>query len=254
MKHNHRPNTLTNAPLQSAPQNELGVVYLFAHVAKRLHLRVEEIRPKFPDCIAFKRTGDSEKQVRIEFEYKSSNFKTHKHDPKGCDLIVCWHHDWPDMPQSLEVIELKRYFGVETKVWIQPVVKSQWHWLEDYDILDWGLSKRATPGDLLLMYRCYPAKNISDIFVLAGELKRGKADWRKGECYGGQIERICSLDAPIFLEDMRNHRILRTSSFIRSNMQGNLLVSEYWPYLYEMIVTRNPPVRKLLSEYAPDRL
>jgi len=254
VKNKYRPNTLRNAPMQYAPQNELGVVFLFAHIAKKLQLRIEEIRPYFPDCIAYKRTGDREKRVRIEFEFKSSNFRSHKHNSKECDCIVCWHHDWPDVPNSIEVIELKRYFGANPKVWIQPVIKSQWHNLDEYDEMGWGLSKRATPGDLLLMYRCYPEKRISDIFTLVGGLIRSKAGWREGDCYGGIIRRLCNLAAPIFLDDMQNHKVLKTSSFIRSNMQGNLLVSEYWPYLYEMIVARNPQVRKILSEYAPENM
>jgi hypothetical protein len=125
VRQGHRPNTLTNAPLQYAPQNELGVVFLFAHIAKKLQIRIEEIRPRFPDCIAFKRTGELEKRLRIEFEFRSSNFRTHGHDTKECDCIVCWHHDWPDVPDSIQVIELKRYFGQAAKVWIQPVIKSQ---------------------------------------------------------------------------------------------------------------------------------
>jgi hypothetical protein len=38
---------------------------------------------------------------------------------------------------------------------------------------------------------------------------------------------VCKLDAPIFLDDMRNHRVLSTAGFIRKNMQGGggLLVS-----------------------------
>ena len=30
----------------------------------------------------------------------------HFHDPEGCDLIVCWEHNWAESP--LEVVELKR--------------------------------------------------------------------------------------------------------------------------------------------------
>jgi hypothetical protein len=254
MVRERRPNTLKDAPMQYAPRNELGVVFLFAHVAKKLQFRIEGIRPRFPDCIAYRRAGDVEKRMTIEFEFRSSNFRSHRHNPKECDCIVCWHHDWPDVPDSIEVIELKRYFGVTAKVWIQPVIKSQQHWLDERDNLDWGLSKRVTPGDLLLMYRCYPEKSITEVFIISGELTRCKAGWRKGDCYGGAIRRLCDLPAPIFLDDMRNHKVLKTSSFIRCNMQGNLLVSEYWPYLYEMIVARNPQARKLLSEYAPENL
>ncbi|MGQ9799855.1 MAG: hypothetical protein ACUVRG_11325, partial [Ignavibacterium sp.] len=248
------PNSLKNAPLEYAPKNELGVVFLFAHIAKKLQLRIEEIRPQFPDCIAYRKIGDKEKKVRIEFEFKSSNFNSHNHNPKDCDMIVCWHHDWPDYPKNIEIVELKRYFGVHKKVWIQPVIKSQWHFLDEYDELDWGLSKRTTVGDLLLMYRCYPEKKISDIYFLTGDLTRAKAGWREGDCYAGTIKKICHLDAPIFLDDMRNHKIIRTSSFIRNNLQGNHLVSEYWPYLYTMIVERNPKVKKILKEYEPSKM
>lgn len=249
-----RPLTLEKAPLQYAPENELGVVYLFAHVARRLQFRIEKIRAKYPDCIAYRRSGDSEKMVRIEFEFKSSSFRAHRHDPKECDCIVCWHHDWPDVPENIEVIELKRFFGVGFKVWIQPALKSQWHYLDERDRTKWALSKRATPGDLLLMYRCSPEKSISEIFVFRGQLSPGEAGWRPGKAYFGRIERLCNLESPIFLEDMRNHRVLKTASFVRRNMQGNLLVSEYWLYLYEMITNRNPSIRDLLKQYAPQHV
>jgi hypothetical protein len=254
IKNKYRPNALKNAPLERAPKNEIGVVFLFAHVAKRLQLRIEEIRPQFPDCIAYKKIGDKEKLVRIEFEFRSSNFKAHKHNPKNCDMIVCWHHDWPSSPNNIEIVELKRYFGVHIKVWIQPAIKSQWNYLDENNELDWGLSKRTTIGDLLLMYRCYPKKEISDICLLKGDLYRRKAGWRKGSCYGGIIKKIGHLKSPIFLDDMRNHKIIKTSSFIRKNLQGNHLVSEYWPYLYTMIVDRNPNLKRVLKEYSPDNM
>jgi hypothetical protein len=246
-----RPNSLTNAPLQYAPQNEIGVVYLFAHIARRKQFRIEEIRPRFPDCIAYRRSGEKEKLVRIEFEFRSSSFRSHKHDVKQCDLIVCWTHDWPDCP--LEVIELKKEFQSVPKVWIQPALKTQWHHLERKR-LNWGLSKRASIGDLLLMYRCYPDKAIRDIYVVTGGLARRKAGWRQGDCYGANIQCLCRLDSPVFLDDMMSHRVLKTAGFIRRNMQGNLLVSEYWPYLHEMIVRRNPKVSRILRKLDPSRM
>ena len=47
--------------------------------------------------------------VKIELEYQSLNFLKHMHDVAGCDLIVCWEHNWPECP--LEVIELKSLVG-----------------------------------------------------------------------------------------------------------------------------------------------
>jgi len=94
--------------LRHAPTNEQGVVYLFGMVSSELRLIVEAVQSAYPDCEA-KRCVDSRQnrwqRVRIEFEFSSSNFKEHAHDPAGCDMIVCWEHDWPDCP--LEVIELR---------------------------------------------------------------------------------------------------------------------------------------------------
>jgi hypothetical protein len=94
--------------LQHAPVNELGVVYLFGMVAEDLHFVVESIHGPFPDCEAKHRSDprrDRWRRVRIEFEYLSSNFRDHGHDPKGCHYIVCWEHDWADCPVA--VIELR---------------------------------------------------------------------------------------------------------------------------------------------------
>ena len=55
--------TLENAPMQYAHENELGVVYLFAHVAKKLQFIIEKIGAKYPDCIAHRKAGDTEKKV-----------------------------------------------------------------------------------------------------------------------------------------------------------------------------------------------
>jgi hypothetical protein len=94
--------------LRHAPVNEQGVVYLFGMVAYELGFIVESVQAAFPDCEA-KRCVDSRRdhwqRVRIEFEYLSRNFKSQGHDPEGCNLIVCWEHDWADCP--LEVIELR---------------------------------------------------------------------------------------------------------------------------------------------------
>ncbi len=92
-----------------APVNEDGVVFLFGRVVDDLHMYVEEVKPGFPDCIARRYTGKGWERVRIEFEYLSSNFLAHKHDPNGCDIVVCWEHDWKKCP--IEVIELRQEIG-----------------------------------------------------------------------------------------------------------------------------------------------
>jgi hypothetical protein len=100
-------------PMTNAPVNELGVMVLFGMVAAALGLQVESVQGKFPDCVARRQVAPGKWQyLRIEFEYESKNFKLHGHDPKGCDMIVCWRHNWKECPEEIEVIELSRLFGM----------------------------------------------------------------------------------------------------------------------------------------------
>jgi hypothetical protein len=93
--------------LQHAPLNEAGVVFLFGLLAEELGFVVDALRNDFPDCEGRRRVEQGARwvPVRIEFEFRSRNFRHHGHDPAGCDLVVCWEHDWPDCP--VEVLELK---------------------------------------------------------------------------------------------------------------------------------------------------
>jgi hypothetical protein len=101
-------------PMTNAPVNELGVMVLFGMVAAGLGLQVESVQGKFPDCLAKREVAPGKWQhLRIEFEYESKNFKLHGHDPKGCDMIVCWRHNWKECPAEIEVVELCRLFGMQ---------------------------------------------------------------------------------------------------------------------------------------------
>jgi HNH endonuclease len=99
--------SLNPMPLAHGPTNEDGVLFLFGVLAERLGFVVLRIQKGFPDCEAMRRIDEKAWQfVRIEFEFESRNFLKHLHDPAGCDLIVCWEHNWPACP--LEVVELKK--------------------------------------------------------------------------------------------------------------------------------------------------
>lgn len=92
--------------LAHAPVNEAGVILLFGMIAGEIGYSIDNVQGGFPDCEGKRRvSAERWERVRIEFEYRSRNFVRHQHDPKGCDLIVCWEHDWGECP--LEVIELK---------------------------------------------------------------------------------------------------------------------------------------------------
>jgi len=100
-------NPLDFRGLRHEPVNENGVVFLFGIVARELGFLVEAVQAGFPDCEAKRQVGSGLWQrVRIEFEYESRNFRDHGHAPSGCDVIVCWRHNWPECPPQLEIVEL----------------------------------------------------------------------------------------------------------------------------------------------------
>ncbi len=89
-----------------APTSELGVVFLFGALAMKLGFMVLRLPGTYPDGEAMRRVDkDRCQRVHIEFELESRNFLRHAHDPKKCDLIVCWEPNWPECP--LPVLELK---------------------------------------------------------------------------------------------------------------------------------------------------
>jgi len=99
-------------PLAYAPVNELGVVFLFGWMAPQLGYVVHRIQPEYPDCEAMRLVGEDRCElVKAEFEYESRNFLKHMHDVKGCNLIICWRHNWPECP--IEVLELRKALSLQ---------------------------------------------------------------------------------------------------------------------------------------------
>jgi hypothetical protein len=95
--------------LRNEPTNENGVMFAFGRVADKLGFEVERIQTAFPDCEALREVAPGKWQrERVELELFSRNFLEHGHDPKGCDTIVCWVHNWPECPEHIEVIELSK--------------------------------------------------------------------------------------------------------------------------------------------------
>ena len=96
-----------DGPMAHLPTNEAGVVFLFATMARDLGFRVMRIQSEFPDVEVMREVGPDQWQWQQgEFEYESRNYLKHGHPLKGCDLIICWAHNWPGCP--LEVVELKK--------------------------------------------------------------------------------------------------------------------------------------------------
>jgi hypothetical protein len=93
-------------PLVCGPVNEQGVIFLFGVMAEQLGFVVLRIQTEFPDCEALMQVDEGKwERVRIEFEFESRNFLKHMHEVSGCDLIICWKHNWPECP--VDVVELR---------------------------------------------------------------------------------------------------------------------------------------------------
>jgi hypothetical protein len=92
-----------------APVNEAGVMFAFGVLAQRLGFVVKRWQVEFPDCQAVREMAKGQWQDQnVEVEYESRNFLRHGHDPKKCDVIVCWIHNWPECPEWIEVVELRK--------------------------------------------------------------------------------------------------------------------------------------------------
>jgi hypothetical protein len=70
---------------------------------------VEPVQTGIPDCEAMRQiTAERWQRVRIEFEFESRNFRDHGHPSTGCDVVVCWRHNWAECPENIDVVELSR--------------------------------------------------------------------------------------------------------------------------------------------------
>lgn len=77
------------------PTNERETIELFKDLQDDLGWHIVHLQGPFPDAIIENASG---KQLIVEFEYEARNFKKHKHDKTGCDLIICFRNNWIDAP------------------------------------------------------------------------------------------------------------------------------------------------------------
>ena len=93
-----------------------GVLYRYFNISGIL---IEDERRGELDAQAYIGSS-SENELCIEFEFLSSNFHEHGHDPNKCDLIICWFDDWGDCPDSIDIIDLD-YFWKKAKARNNPL-------------------------------------------------------------------------------------------------------------------------------------
>lgn len=245
--------------MDAAPVNEMGVVCLFTEWARKHHVRIETIRSNFPDCIAWVKAGGQERRVRIEFEFRSSNFKAHRHAPGGCDWIVCWEHDWADCPRRLRVIELRREYGLGFNVWVQPVSDdAPAHFSSQLSKVKkrctWSVASQAQEGDLVLFYHSTPHRKIGDVFRVDGPVEVQKARggtfiWNaRRRDYFADLVRVAKLKSPVTLEHLKSHPALMDAGWIRNNLISRAKATVDWMFIRELIVERNPSLRGRLPD------
>ncbi|HET9838260.1 MAG TPA: hypothetical protein VFR84_08500 [Candidatus Angelobacter sp.] len=111
----HQDRPVYGAPLMNVPElayeplTESGVIFAFALVARKMGFVALRFQTAFPDCEAMREVARGVWQrVRIEVEVDSRGFLRHRHKKNGCDIIVCWRHNWLECPKNIEVIELSK--------------------------------------------------------------------------------------------------------------------------------------------------
>jgi hypothetical protein len=261
------PELLQGAPLRYAPNNEMGVVFLFSHLCRRMQLQVESVQAGFPDCIALQRVGGKERRIRIEFEFRSSSFRAHGHPPDGCDWIVCWEHDWPDVPAHLKVVELRKYFDHGFNVWVdvgQP--QDAWPARGSHTF-----GKRVSKGDLVLFYEASPRQWLRQIYAVSrvappkqqgrqGPASTLRDNYLPGDAIFGMgyrhvhaMRRVCVLDPPLLMKSLETKNLAVVKEAIFSQ-KHNRKITEHWWLLYELLVRRYPDLAPALGPYSPSRV
>lgn len=74
------------------PENEIETIIYFFQSYPEWEL-IKFNPSSFPDATLYNKiTGES---PTVEFEYRSSSFIEHEHNPSLCDMIICWKNDFP---------------------------------------------------------------------------------------------------------------------------------------------------------------
>jgi hypothetical protein len=246
-----------DAPLERVPRQELEIIFLFAEKFKILGFtKVKKIQQKFPDCIAYRKTPGGMKEVIIEFELKSINFHRHNHNAKKCDCIICWEDNWVDRPENLEIIELRKMFGVLPRIWVMAVGENSKEDLSDIDDVDWSVPSKSHAGDLVLFYYNAPESCIKDIFVINGEYSKEKAGkWTtKTTDIFAKLSRIARIRSPLTYNEIMTDRILSNSQMVAMNMNGRFDITGEWHRIYSILVAKNPNLKKDLAKFSPEKI
>lgn len=128
----------------------------------------------------------------------------------------------------------------------------------------WTVSKRARPGDILLMYRAGSKSGAreygsdEDLLQSIANVFRVKLFPTVNTRWGCEavVTQVAILKHPLRLEHMWSDRVLRHAPFVRRSMIGRNNVTPYWYRLHAMILRRNTDrkTRAALMPFAPEKL
>jgi hypothetical protein len=241
--------TLPREQLPFEPKNEAGVAVLFGMFADALGWKIRGAQYGFPDCTI--EVGG--RRVHVELEFRSRSFVTHvqkrQWPNQRCDLIVCWEHNWPGVPESVTVLEFRKVFGIGWGAWLQPMHSEYADDLPRGNRIEegWSVPSRSGPDDILLVYRPGPAREVREIVRVRSPVERVTATWRDGLDWMASIQRLATLDDPLTLDD------LVSAGVSRHALQGRPPVTDKWTVLRRTILQRNPGLREALADVGPTR-
>lgn len=244
--------------MQYAPEGELGVVYLFSKLQKKLgYTSIIRMKDTFPDCEALKFGG---KKVQIEFEFRSRNF-LNQHKVRGLrkvNEIICWEDNWPAKERGLlnkhrvAIRDLRGVLGLGRNIWFHVIKKHNHESYMKY-LLNGPKTgalpchKSAKRGDLLLDYFGTPKSYIKGIELLTSDAYSTKSKEFK---YRADIRRIAVLKNVIHMDKMKSETSLVGAFFFKSGaLMGPPRVTEYWPQLSELILRMNPKLKSKITKY-----
>jgi len=121
------------------PTNEAETIRLFTLAGDLLGWRIVHLQERFPDAIIENSRGQ---RLTAEFEYCARNFQQHGHNPRGCDLVICWCNLWPDA--TVPVWALEDMILPDDPVWDRFTLERVYHMarsLTQWDMALTGLSR-----------------------------------------------------------------------------------------------------------------
>jgi hypothetical protein len=156
--------------------------------------------------------------------------------------------------RRLPVLELRKAFGIGWRVWIQSLESQYADKIPGGNLYtgDFSVPSQAGLDDLLLIYRPLPDGYMGDIVRVASTVEKVYAPHKGDDDWMADYQRVAQLRNPLDLDDLAKALRKRRKQIGRA-LHGRPDVSEYWPALRRLIVTKNPHVRGRLARYGPSR-